>query len=375
MPGPLTTSLTTVGTMGPVRPPPPLPVGEDDGSAAHLVRGAEMVGDAPSAYRLADSVRSPDLATRVPAAVAYAQPARQVGVRRRQKVPRFELSQDFICELSLTLGGIFAAKIGEVKDELSCLGFGWHGEVYGRPKTPDSIEAKLNRVSPHHGNPGFRSRVSHLVGRPLTPDLMSHMIDEAMLVVQDGVGVTLLLDDPSPAGAKSFLDFLVGSIRDGHLCVVAIRNYTAIEEVAYFGPRNVQSVVRAAEDMYLLAPEVYGGVKDSGYTSVQFFLFTASGISIDLHVRGPLVDRVYRWEHFLFRCRNRNRLLSSFSPEEQEAVAFYRSLNPEQQAQINALLRRLYTQARTLEISASEPSSTDSIVLPDLPALFADAGP
>lgn len=231
------------------------------------------------------------------------------------------------------------------------------GTLYGRPKSQESTLDKLQRAHQKH---------------PISS------LEDARLAVGDGLGFCLVLDNPGKQGVDEAINRLQEAIKNRKLWTYWVKNTQGKEGLPYLAPGNVEGLVRTArwynshpsvkaymqaydqwarheaskEHPWINVSDQEQGLRASGYTAAMFELLYPSAdkqsplTSAQLQIRGPVVDKVYRVEHVLYRARQGKDL-----PPRYHALAkLIHGMSEQQYAQFLKYMTTFYNWARRAEL-------------------------
>jgi hypothetical protein len=217
------------------------------------------------------------------------------------------------------------------------------GEVVRRAKSFESIKAKLVDYS------RMGTRIDSF--------------EDAEVVINDGVGVKLLLDDTSPAAINKLLDALIEMASDGAIRIDAVKNYRGRGTDSYLSEKQIRNFKAALDKVEHHAPSFYSEqerVKKSGYTSLQldlvFVLRDGTQVSCDFHIRGRDVDDVSFAEHFAYKLRKGKIDLNRIScPELLSFAEQLQTLTSEEKELYSNYQNACYEYARAKEQGGNPP--------------------
>lgn len=127
-------------------------------------------------------------------------------------------------------------------------------------------------------------------------------IEQALELINDGIGARLALDQVSSCLMDCFAGELAAALRAGRLRLHQIENYHAGSAVPYMSPENIQ-LLRAASPSHF---EVLSGdraVHDDGYTSLHMDLQLVDGPRFELQLRCAFMQQLTTVSHLYYGMR------------------------------------------------------------------------
>jgi ppGpp synthetase/RelA/SpoT-type nucleotidyltranferase len=225
----------------------------------------------------------------------------------------------------------------------------------GRIKSRTSITDKLTRKALRTEPPIFPMR----------------NIQEASMLVSDGVGFCLILDDQR--GIEQVCDALVYALRNEQIQILELKNYRGIgtEALPYLSGMDIHRLQRSIQVQNDHPPmsvqDDEHAVKASGYTTAQFVLRLKNPETrafdlppCELQIRGAKVDALYAIEHCIRDVRLGKRDVLQENDLTKERIALFDAalqLNDAQYEMLLAYFNAYYGHCRRLEnrLSAMTP--------------------
>jgi hypothetical protein len=290
-----------------------------------------------------------------------------MGARHMVLVP--PLSQDPLLDYAEQIAAFYESVAPQVRTRLEFLfGLSDFGMVVDRSKSAQSVYLKLQRE-----NREKREKKQREIEN----------IGDAFESINDGYGLKVICRDATRSGMIDLLARLLKKLPVDDLRIPRIRHYTGPGVKPYLSHHLLGTFNSFLRDMGY-QPEVKarkGGIKDSGYTSLQIDLQmdvyrkdARYPVNIDLHFRGPYTERVNDTEHLVLSILRQGRVLddSLLSHEPlREVVDYLPLLSDIESVALDGYLWDLYRSARIAEAQGVKSWSPNDVPFPrGLPSIF-----
>ncbi len=268
------------------------------------------------------------------------------------------LNDDPLHAYAVSIADFYAGVAPQVKARLQDLfGLSEYGVVSDRPKSRKSVYLKLHREV--------------LEGAKIEG------IESAIEAINDGYGIKLVCQDATRLGMLKLLVRFLKKLPADDLRIVRLRHYTGPGVKPYLQRFWLKEFEGFLNDMNY-RPKVVsgkGGIKHSGFTSFQIDLeldvFRGSArypVKVDMHFRGPHVDRINDTEHLMLSILRQGRVIDEALlsyPPLKEVVDYLHVFSDEEVYSLENYMLNLYRSARQAELDGERFWSPNMVEFPN----------